>query len=174
MRYWLILFLVLLVAGCSTAVATPEPVLFPDLPTAVPPSANATGGSWAISYSYPFPDNFWAEAEGTHRYAFNLTCPEDLSDLDFASPWSTFEVSARQAPQPETIYLRLQGLSLNGFMPNYLPEAIINPQQSTTAVVHYVGLQKEEAEQVIQNCEGFIAWDQAPPQALIPSEPFQP
>ncbi len=166
--------IVLFLAGCGAGAAAPEPVLFPDLPTAVPPSASEAAGSWAISYSYQFPDGFWTTAEGAHRYAFNLTCPDELSHLDFASPWRTFQVSSEQAPQASTIYLRLQGLSQEAFVPLYLPEPVINPNQSTAGIVHFLGLQKDVAEQAIESCAGLIAWDQAPPQILTPSEPFQP
>ncbi|MCP4356550.1 MAG: hypothetical protein GY796_00835 [Chloroflexi bacterium] len=175
MKYWtLLIVFVLMLAGCGTAVATPEPILFPDLPTAVPPSVNTSAGSWAVSYSYQFPDNFWTTAEGTHRYAFNLVCPDELSDLEFDSPWRTFQVATEQAPQPDIIYLRLQGLSQEVFVPRYMPEAVIHPNQATAAVVHFLGLQEETAEQAIESCAGLIAWDEAPPQTLTPSEPFQP
>ena len=175
MRYWPALYvMVLMLVSCGTAVVTPEPILFPDLPTAVPPSTNTSAGSWAVSYSYQFPDNFWVTAEGSHRYAFNLICPDELSDLDFNSPWRAFQVSSEQAPQPDAIYLRLQGLSQDAFIPRYMPEPVIHPNQATTGIVHFLGLQKDTAEQAIESCAGLITWDQSPPQTLTPSEPFQP
>lgn len=171
MKRWLFVILLLWLAACAEAApATPFPT---PLPTAVPPAPGTNaGGAWGISFSYRFPEAFWPA--GVHRYAFNLSCPEDMPQLQFAGNWNQFSVSEDHGLSTEPIYLRLNGLALDPFTPNYLPDPGLHPNQDTTAIVHFLGLSLETAQRAGRECEAFIAWDQVPPQLLTPLEPFQP
>lgn len=171
MKRWLFFFLSLWLVGCAEPTpATPFPT---PLPTAVPPVAQpGEGGPWAISFSYQFPEAFWPE--GVHRYAFRISCPDDMPQLQFVGNWNQFLVSEDNGFTNETIYLRLNGLGLDPFTPIYLPDPGLHPDQNTTAIIHFLGLSQETADRAGQECEAFIAWDEMPPQLLTPLEPFQP
>ena len=154
----------LVLAACDRASETPL-----SLPTAVPPTGEA--GSWAIAFEYEFPGEFWGE--GPHRYAFMIRCPIVFEE-DFSSDWQNFEVSEGARLQPAPVYLRLQGLSVESFVPAYVSNAVIHPVQQTLAVAYLVGLSRSDAEQAVSECEAAIFWDDKGGRALTAKEPFQP
>lgn len=177
LRFFCLLPAMLLIIACAEQqplpTATPAPT---PLPTAVPPSGDVSQlqqddlGNWAIGFSHDFPGGFWAP--GRHRYGFRIECSQ--LDYDLGSDWQEFFVTDDVPAQPVTLYLRLGGLSGNEFAPVYLPEALLNPEQETTAVVYLVGLSEEAAKRARDSCDVLLGWDQRGAQVLEALEPFQP
>ena len=59
---------------------------------------------------------------------------------------------SEDSPQVEdvTVYLRVNGLSTEAFTPNYQQGVKFHPSIPTTAVVYFVGLQEETAQDLIK------------------------
>jgi hypothetical protein len=93
---------------------------------------------------------------------------------DFSSDWQIFEVSEAAQFQSAPVYLRLQGLSLESFVPAYTYNAVIHPVQRTIAVAYVLGMSRTDAEKATSDCEAVIFWDDKGGQTLTAKEPFQP
>jgi hypothetical protein len=173
----LLLIIGLVLVACSpTASAptqTPPPPAAPAtmLPTAIPPETFI--GSWAISFEYAFPENFWSV--GDHRYGFYIDCPL-LMPESYGSEWVWFQATDEEImPVYELpIYLRLGGLSLGPLAP--ISMNTIHHDQATIAVVTLLGITEEDAKlaQTSSDCEVLMNWDGISTQSLSPGEPFQP
>jgi hypothetical protein len=139
------------------------------LPTAIPPQAFP--GDWAISFEYPFPDEFWSL--GTHRYSFYIECPT-LNQNAFGGEWRYFDVSEEVPKYDTPIYLRLAGLSYGPLAP--ITTDSINPGQATVAVVTLIGVSEEDAKRATTSadCTIIMNWDGISTEILVPGEPFQP
>ncbi len=171
--------LLFIIADCSgqneLEEPTPIPSLVPSLeaatplPTAVQPETT-TGGNWALTFRYDFPEMFWEP--GDHTYGFVIECPN--TNFDFKTEWIFFRVTENAEHVPFPIYLRLNGLSMEPFTPTYSQEARIHPDQETAAIVHLVGLTEEQVEEARSECDLLIGWDRAAPQNLEPMDAFKP
>jgi hypothetical protein len=164
--------------GCtvppSTPTQTPLPTSIPPtlLPTAVPPESFP--GTWAVSFEYAFPLNYWRA--GYHRYAYLIQCPT-LAQETVRGEWQWFQVSEDAILQPAPIYLRLGGLSTGPLAPFNIER--IHPDQATLAVVTFLGVKLEDIEAVQSTpgasaCEVVIRWDDKGSRNLEPGEYFQP
>ena len=167
----------LVLVSCSPAATAPTqtspPIAAPAtmLPTAIPPETFS--GTWAISFEYPFPDDFWPV--GVHRYGFYIDCPL-LMDETYGSDWVFFYVTEEELlPEFEMpVYLRLGGLSFGSLAP--ISMDTIRPGQTTIAVVTLMGITEENAilATTSSDCVIMINWDQTFTEYLTPGEPFQP
>lgn len=163
----LALLLVSMIAvACSGApAATP-------LPTAVPPADVAQGGgTWGIGFNTEFPGSFWQE--GPHRYAFGIECPS-LGTDPLMLGWNEFLVTGEAGLHPGGLYLRVEGLSTEEFIPIYPPGLAVHPTQKTTAVVYLVGVSEAFVNAAPESCDAVFLWDDGNVQNLITTEPFQP
>ena len=175
----LIFPLMLIMAACSNQNELEEPTPIPSpvpsleaatpLPTAVQPETT-TGGDWALTFRYDFPEMFWEP--GDHTYGFVIECPN--IGYDYNGEWLFFRVTENTEHVPFPIFLRLNGLSMEPFTPNYSQEDRIHPDQETAAMVHLVGLSEEQVEEARSECEILIGWDRAAPQTLVPMDAFRP
>jgi len=171
--------LVFVIVACGNQNELEEPTPLPteiptvlavtSLPTAVQPDST-TGGGWAITFRFEFPDGYWHL--GKHSYGFLFDCPG--STFDFSTEWLIFSVTEEVNPLNFPVYLRLKGLSLEAFTPAYMQRSVIHPDQATAAVVHLVGLSEEQAEEAWDECEALIAWDRSDPDAMEPVDVFKP
>ncbi|UCF61941.1 MAG: hypothetical protein JSV37_04440 [Anaerolineaceae bacterium] len=160
----------LALVACSPVASAPIQTSLPTmLPTANQPEV--IPGVWAISFEYPFPENFWNV--GIHRYRFYIDCPL-LSQDSYTGEMQRFIVSEEMPVHESPVYLRLRGLSFGPLAP--LSTITISPTQSTIAVVTFLGITEEDAKlsQASSDCEVLIHWDGVSTQALSPGEPFQP
>lgn len=173
MTYRTLFFILLLFFLPACSGNTAEQPDITRLPTAVPPAGDGAGiGSWAVSFTYEFPEAFWPA--GVHRYAYNVQCPPEITAVQLSGEWRQFLVSPDTVISSEPVYLRLNGFSVDPFMPIYLPDDSINPMQDTTAMVTLLGLSEEAAEQAGEACTVMIAWDNFQPQQLTALEPHKP
>lgn len=150
-----------------SAVASVEAVT--PLPTAVPPDST-TGGGYAVTFRYEFPDGHWHL--GDHSYGFLIECPELA--YDFSTEWLIFKVTEEVDLLNFPLYLRLNGVSIEPYAPSYMQDFVIHPDQATAAVVHLVGLSEEQAELAQNECEMLIAWDQSSPKSMEADDVFKP
>jgi hypothetical protein len=161
----MLLLIGLLVVSCSATSNLPQE----GLPTAVPP--NAVSGQWAIPFEYEFPLGFWAE--GLHRYGFLFSCPA-IDVGTSGSEWRIFEVTGESPVQDDPVYMRLQGLSFGRISSAHFD--IIHPEQKTVALVTFLGLSEETAQEAAgsSDCEVLMRWDDVATQMLAPGNPYQP
>jgi hypothetical protein len=172
---FLIFFTTLFFTACSTTnpatVQSPQPTTAPPtlLPTAVPP--RNTPGTWAISFEYSFPSNFWDK--GTHLYGFFVDCPT-LIEETIGGEWRWFNATDEAQLFESPIFLRLAGLSHGLLAPIEIDT--IHPEQATIAVVTILGVTLENVELATSSpdCEVLIRWDDKTPKNLVAGEPFQP
>lgn len=155
-----------ILAACGPAAEVPTP-----LPTAVPPDLESDGGIWSLGFRYDFPGGVFGP--GRHRYAFLFHCPVVYQE-DMPSGWIDFEVSQDVAPQPEPVYLRLQGLSSDLYNPTYNTNRVIHPERPIVAVVYLVGLDRPAADLAAKECEVVVFWDSNGRHSLFAQEPFLP
>jgi hypothetical protein len=161
--FWFSLLLFLLTSCSQPRELPPTP-----LPTAVPPP-QFSAGEWAISFSYEFPENAWAD--GVHRYQFFARCPVITLD-DFNTEWVFVEVTDQEAMFEDPIYLRINGLSEGILAP--VTMNTVNPEQQMVAVITFLGVSEHIAELAAENCEVFARWDDKPPQLLSMGKVFLP
>lgn len=169
MRVWgFVCLLALSLAACGPVAEGPTP-----LPTAVPPDGTPDGGNSfsAIGFQLAFDDDMFGQ--GLHRYRFLIHCPVAAME-DQVTEWQYFEVSPAANLQPGPLYLRLEGLSSRDFVPVYLPDPTVHPDQPLVAMVYLVGLPQRVAEAAAAECEVIMYWDDVGRQALKAGEPFQP
>jgi hypothetical protein len=153
-----------------TACSAPTPtVAVTPLPTAVPPSTSPA--TWAIGFQHEFPPDFWNE--GRHRYALYIKCPGP-DGANISTDWIYFQVSEDAQLQPSPVYLRLQGLSTEAFIPAYSSRLVIHPAQSTSAVAYLIGMPRDAVDAAMTECERYLFWDEGGRAILDPLEPFQP
>jgi hypothetical protein len=152
---------------------TPQPTQPPPtlLPTAIPPGN--LPGTWAVSFEYEFPPNFWHV--GSHSYGYYIDCPLLIQE-SYGSEWFWFWVMDLEW-MPEfqlPVYLRLGGLSLGPLEP--ITTDTIHPSTPTIAVVTLLGLTEEDAKLAAasSDCVIMINWDEMFTEFLTPGEPFQP
>jgi hypothetical protein len=166
-----------LMAACASISPVPTPTMQPTvspptlLPTAIPP--DNVGGTWAVSFEYPFPPDFWNI--GRHSYGFYIDCPL-LMPESYGSEWIWFGVTDEDW-MPEIklpVYLRIGGISLDPLGPITIDT--IAPAWSTIAVVTLLGLSEEDAKLATtsSDCVILINWDEVNTQIMTPGEPFQP
>jgi hypothetical protein len=148
--------------ACNPAAQAPTP-----LPTAVPPEFEP-GGDWAISFQYEFPVGTFGE--GRHRFRYLVHCPPLHGDE--ATEWVYFEISEDAQLLPGPVYLRVRGLSAEPLVLSYPATTTVHPEQQITAVVHYMGLDRQAAE-LSRSCEMIIFWDDTGRHPLTAMEPFQ-
>ena len=173
----LLCFIGLALVACSPATPSATQISPPTaappmmLPTAVPPETFA--GSWAISFEYYFPENYWSV--GDHRYGFYIDCPLLMQER-VGSDWVWFRATDEEImPIYELpVYLRLGGLSFGALAP--ISMDTIHYKQATIAVVTLLGITEEDAKlaSTSADCVVFINWDVGSTQILTPGEPFQP
>ena len=171
----LLCFIGLALVACSPTAAAPTQTSPPTaapatmLPTAIPPQAFP--GDWAISFEYPFPENFWNV--GYHRYGFYIECPL-LNQDNFGSEWRRFIVDEEVPKYDSPVYLRLAGLSYGPLAP--ITTDSINPGQATIAVVTLLGVTEDDAKLATTSpdCVILMNWDAVSTEVLTPGEPFQP
>jgi hypothetical protein len=169
--------LYMVACASNTPVPTPtlEPTMPPPTPTSLPtavPQDNLPG-SWAVSFEYEFPPNFWSL--GRHSYGYFVDCPLLMSESS-GSEWYWFTVVDWEW-MPEfklPVYLRLGGLSMGLLEP--ITMDTIAPEWSTIAVVTVLNLSEEDAKlaSTSSDCVILINWDEVFTKVLIPGEPFQP
>lgn len=164
MGFWLI--------ACSSL--NPAPPAATPLPTAVPPEAMPAGedGGWVVGFQHEFGPNFW-EA-GIHEYGFYVQCPLPGFE-DYGSEWLSFEIDDA-APQVEdvTVYLRIGGVTTEPFTPSYQQGVSFHSSIPTTAVVYFVGVEEETAQELVQTCDGIVTWDGTNTAQLSAIKPFMP
>jgi hypothetical protein len=124
-----------------------------------------------VGFEYEFPAG--TLGVGPHRYAYLIHCPV-ISSEDSNSEWHYFEISEDVIRQPDTLYLRLFGLSGSPINPSRITNTMIHPDRQIVAVVHLVGMTKEAADLATSACEIIIFWDDIGRQLLTVGEPFQP
>lgn len=172
----LILLSTLALAACSaeadqppTAAAIPTAIPPAGLPTAIAPE-QATG-SWAVSFEYDFPENFWPI--GQHEYGFFIDCPA-LGQIENAGDYRLFQVTNAASLFQNPIYFRLAGLSTGVLAP--INVDVIHPEQATIAVVTIIGVTEEQASAAaeVESCQVVFGWDGQAAETLIAGEPFQP
>jgi len=173
----LLWFIGSVLVACSPAAPAPTQTSPPTaapatiLPTAIPPEAFS--GGWAISFEYPFPENFWNV--GTHRYGFYIECPL-LMEESYGGEWIWFDVTNDEflLVYELPVYLRLGGLSFGPLAP--ISMDTIRHEQATIAVVTLLGITEEDAKLVTTSSECVILmnWDGVSTLILTPGEPFQP
>lgn len=173
----LLWFIGLALVACSPTAPAPTQTSPPKappatlLPTAIPPETFA--GGWAISFEYPFPENFWSV--GDHRYGFYIECPL-LMQESYGGEWIWFRVTdeAIVPVYKMPVYLRLAGLSFGPLAP--ISMDTIHHEQVTIAVVTLLGLTEEDAKLATTSpdCVILMNWDGVSTQILTPGEPFQP
>jgi hypothetical protein len=163
--------MVLCLLGVVLAACSPAPKVPTPLPTAVPPINLPEQGSWAVGFEYEFPPGIFGLSP--HRYAFLIHCPV-ISSEDSNSGWHYFEISEDVVRQPDTLYLRLFGLSGSPINPSKITNTMIHPERPIVAVVHLVGMTKEAANLAAAACEIVVFWDDTGRQLLVAGEPFQP
>ena len=167
--------LIVAAAACSNQSELEEPTPIPSveaatpLPTAVPPDG-ATGGGYAVTFRYEFPDSYWRL--GDHSYGFLIECIE--LDYDIGTEWLIFRATEEVELLSNPVFLRLNGLSIEPYSPVYMQQSVIHPDQSTTALVHLVGLSKEQAVGAQNECEMLIAWDRSLPESMEAADIFRP
>ena len=166
MRTFALCLLGLLLVACSPAPEVPTP-----LPTAVPPDNLPEQGSWAVGFEYEFPAG--TLGVGPHRYAYLIRCPV-ISSEDSNTDWHYFEISEDVTRQPDTLYLRMFGLSGSPVNPSRITNTTIHPDRPIVAVVHLVGMTKEAADLAANACEIMVFWDDIGRRLLVAGEPFQP
>jgi hypothetical protein len=176
-HHLLLWFISLALVACSPTAAAPTQTSPPPaapatlLPTAIPPEA--LPGDWAISFEYPFPDDFWTI--GVHRYGFYIDCPL-LMQENYGSDWIFFYVTDDEfLPVYEMpVYLRLGGLSFGTLAP--ISMDTIRPEQATIAAVTLLGISEEDAKLATTSpdCVILMNWDAVSTGILTPGEPFQP
>ncbi len=166
-----IIFVGFALIACNSQPSTP---LATPLPTAVPPESvpSGEGGGWAVGFRHEFGPDFWEE--GVHQYGFYIKCPVPGFE-DYGSDWITFEIDDT-GPQVEdvTVYLRIGGVTTEIFTPNYLQDVSFHSSIPTTAVVYFIGMNEETAQQLTTECDGIINWDGNNTAQLIASDPFIP
>ncbi len=171
----LLWFITLALAACSKVplapIQTSPRAAVPQtmLPTAIPPEVFP--GGWAISFEYPFPENFWNV--GIHRYRFYIDCPL-LNQEIYKGETRRFIVSEEMPVNEESIYLRLGGLSYGPLAP--FSTITVNPMQATIAIVTFSGVTEEDAKLATTStdCTVSMTRDGVSTVILIPGEPFQP
>ena len=166
----IVLLFIAVAAGCQQA---PQWEDVAPLPTAVPPETLPGGEDlWAVGFQHEFPPEFWST--GFHRYAFRVECP--IAGIGaFSSEWVSFATDPYRPEQEEaTVYLRLNGLSTEPFVPLYLSEQAIHPSQPTVGALYFLGLSADDAARAAESCTALIGWDSNSSVEMVPIEPFQP
>ncbi|HEX9674625.1 MAG TPA: hypothetical protein VGA07_01470 [Anaerolineales bacterium] len=164
----------LALAGCAVVSgwAATRPTSMPPtpLPSAIPPAGPPS--IWALPFQYSFPPRFWSL--GRHLYRFVIQCPE-LGFEGSPGAWRSFLVYDDAPGSRPTIYLRQVGLSTQPLGdPN---RYYIHPEQVTVASVAFLGLGKQQAEQLTASpqCAVTVSWDHgAGSQILLAGEPYLP
>lgn len=166
------LMLLLLMSGAVACQQAPHWEDVTPLPTAVPPASLPAGEeSWALGFRHEFPPDFWST--GFHRYAFRVECPVTGIGV-FASEWVSFATDPyRPEQEGATVYLRLNGLSTEPFVPVYLSDQAIHPSQPTVAALYFLGLSADDAARAAETCTALIGWDNSSAE-MVAMEPFQP
>jgi hypothetical protein len=171
------------IAGLITAVAGLITVLYTvrALPLAVPAGptetvrvqASATSAlptevtDWFVTFEYRFPSGYWQV--GNHTYVLKSVCPAGVKDGD-GSFASSFQVSANAEGRSSDVYLRVTGLR-DSLFEGGTAVSVIDPAQSTVAVLHDAWLTHSEAEQVYSECRATVSWDSGKPQTMTASSP---
>lgn len=161
MRLFLAVGLVL--AGC----ASQPPLKGVDLPPASIPD-DLDPAQWAVGFSHDFGAGFWEE--GPHAYQLFLDCPE-VEQARVDSEVVLFVASPDSPTYEEPVHLRIAGLSTTALGPSDV--SIVNPEQTTIALVTVVGLSQAQVD-AVSRCAGEVFWDEGSSEPLRPGEPFQP
>jgi len=158
-------------AACEQASDSNLQADFTPLPTAVPPSEGAGGGSLNLPFAAQIPVNHLVE--GDHRYAIWVKCPlEGLENM--SSGWIRLIVSESFTQLETNVFLRLGGISTDPLAPPNLPG--FHPQQEgVQALVTLLGLTEETLDTAINECDMVILFNDGIPATLQlhPLDPFE-
>lgn len=138
-----------------------------DLPPASIPD-DLDPAQWAVAFSHDFGPGFWDE--GPHAYQLFLDCPE-VEQARVDSEVVLFAAGPDVPTYDEPVHLRIAGLSTTAMGPSDV--SLVNPEQTTIALVTVVGLSQAEVD-AVSRCAGEVFWDEGSSAPLQPGKPFRP